>query len=56
MIRKRKEKIRAKYFFMRTPYMKFQKTGMHGSKVMLGTFSRYLAYVVKMLKFSKRHN
>ena len=33
--------------------MKFQKPSMQGSKVMLSTFSSYLAYKVKMLKFSK---
>ena len=32
--------------------MKFQKPIMHGSKVMLCIFSRYLSYKVKMLRFS----
>ena len=29
-----KKKIRVIYFFMRNPYMKFQNTSMHCSKVM----------------------
>ena len=32
-----KKKIRVTYFFMRNPYMKFQKICIHGSKVMLCT-------------------
>ena len=38
-----KKKIRVTYFFMRNPYIKFQKNSNHGSKLILCTLKQEMA-------------